>query len=90
MSDFQTVFFCLSDKRFLIIIIKKNLKKINLRVRFLALKIAFLGGFENDNILSSKSYTVTKSKVSPQRKLGSLRNLKFKLMRYQSITKKIS
>ena len=31
------------------------LKKINLRVRFLALKIAFFRGFENDNILSSKS-----------------------------------
>ena len=30
-------------------------------MRFLALKIAFLGAFENDNILSSKSYTVTKS-----------------------------
>ena len=43
--------------------------KINLRVRFLVLKIAFLGGFENDNILSSKSYTVTKSGIS-------LRNLK--------------
>ena len=33
------------------------LKKINLRVRFLALKIAFFGGFENDDILSSKSCT---------------------------------
>jgi len=47
------------------------LKKINLRVHFLALKIAFFGGFENDKILSSKSYTVTKSVISPQRKLGS-------------------
>ena len=55
MSDFQTVFFCLSDKRFLNIIIKKKLKKINLRVHFLPLKIAFFGGYENDNILSSKS-----------------------------------
>ena len=51
--------------------IKKMLKKANLRVRFLALKIAFLRGFENDNILGSKSYTVTKSGISPQRKLGS-------------------
>ena len=51
------------------------LKKINLRVRFLVLKIAFFGGFENDNILCSKSYKVTKSEISPQRKLGSLRNL---------------
>ena len=58
------------------------LKKKNLRVRFLALKIAFFGGFENDNILSSKSYTVTKSGISPQRKLGSLRNLKLKLIRH--------
>ena len=68
---FSNRFFCLSDKRFLSIIIKKNLKKINLRVRFLPLKIAFFEGFENDNILSSKSYTVTKSGISPQRKLGS-------------------
>ena len=66
MSDFQTVFFCLSDKRFLNIIIKICfLKKINLRVRFLPLKIAFFGGFENDKILSSKSYKVTKRDISP-------------------------
>ena len=58
------------------------LKKINIRVRFLALKIAFFGGFENDNILSSKSYMVTKSEISPQRKLGSLRNLKLKFIRH--------
>ena len=64
--------FCLSDKRFLNIIINIFLKKINLRVRFLLLKIAFFGGFENDNILSFKSYMVTKSGISPQRKLGSL------------------
>ena len=38
---------------------------------FLPLKIAFFEGLENDNILSSKSYTVTKSGISPQRKLGS-------------------
>ena len=63
----------------LMLIIK--LKKINLRVRFLPLKIAFFEGFENDNILSSKSYTVTKSGISPQRKLGSLRNLKLKFIR---------
>ena len=58
------------------------LKKINPRVRFLALKIAFFGVFENDNILSSKSYTVTKSGISPQRKLESLQNLKLKLKRH--------
>ena len=39
-------------------------------------KLRFLKGFENDNISSSKSYTATKSEISPQRKLGSLRNLK--------------
>ena len=50
------------------LIIKKKLKKMNLRVRFLALKIAFFGGFENDNILSSKSYTVKKSGIYPQQK----------------------
>ena len=49
--------------------------KINLRGRFLALKIAFFGVFVNDNILSSKSYMVTKSGISPQR------NLKLKLIR---------
>ena len=54
------------------------LKKINLRVRFLPLKIAFFEGFENDNILSFKSYMVTKSVISPQRKLGSLQILKHK------------
>ena len=64
------------------------LKKINLRVRFLALKIAFFGVFENDNILSSKSYTVTKSGISPQRKVGSSRNLKLKLIRYFKTTTK--
>ena len=82
-------FFVYQIKGFLILLSKKNLKKINLRVRFLALEIAFFGGFENDDILSSKSYTVTKSKISPQRKLGSLRNLKLKPIRYKLITKKI-
>ena len=78
---FSNRFFCLSDKRCLMLNIKKMLKKMNLRVRFLALKIAFFGGFENDNILSSKSYMVTKSGISPQRKVGSLRNLKLKFIR---------
>ena len=71
MSDFQTVFFVYQIKGFSVLLSKKFLKKINLRVRFLPLKIAFFEGFENDNILSSKSYTVTKSGISPQRKLGS-------------------
>ena len=48
-------FFCLSDKRCLMLIFKKELKKINLSVSFLPLKIAFFLVFENDNILSSKS-----------------------------------
>ena len=71
---FSNRFFCLSDKWFPLLNIKKNLKKINLRVCFLPLKIVFFGGFENDNISSSKSYTVTKSRISPQRKLGSFFN----------------
>ena len=62
---FSNGFLCLSDKGFLYVIIKKNLKKINPRVRFLPLKIAFFGWFENYNILSSKSYMVTKSGISP-------------------------
>ena len=66
MSDFQTIFFVSQIKGFLILLSKENLKKINLRVHFLLLKIAIFGGFENDNILSSKSYTVTKSGISPQ------------------------
>ena len=57
------------------LIIKIKLKKLNLRVHFLALRIAFFGGFENYIILSSKV-------ESPQRKLGSLRNLKLKLKRH--------
>ena len=81
MSDFQTVFFVYQIKGFSVLLSKFFLKKINLRVRFLPLKIAFFGGFKNDNILSSKSYTVTKSGISPQRKLGSLRNLKLKLIK---------
>ena len=70
--------FCLSDKRFLMLIIKK-MKEINLRMCFYCLKLFW--GFENDNILSLKSYTVTKSGISPQQKLGYLRNLRLKLAR---------
>ena len=39
-------------------------------------------GFENDNILRSKSYIVTKSGISSQRTLGSLQNLKLRLIRH--------
>ena len=63
------------------LIIKKKLKKINLRLHFLLPKIALFWGFKNDNILSSKSYMVTKSGISTQQKLGSLRNLRLKLAR---------
>ena len=65
---------------------KKVLKKINLRVRFLSLKIAFFWVFENDEHFRSKSYMVTKSEISPQRKLGSLRNLRLFLIRYVLIS----
>ena len=68
---FKPFFFVYQIKGFSALLSKNFLKKINLRVRFLPLKIAFFEGFENDNILSSKSYTVTKSGISPQRKLGS-------------------
>ena len=51
------------------------------KYRIFTFKIAFFGGFKNDNILSSKSYTGTKSEISPQRKLGSLRNFKLKFKR---------
>ena len=78
---FSIHFFCLSDKRFPMLNIKKKLQKMNLRVRFLPLKIVFFGGLENNNILSSKSCTVTKSGLSPQPKLGSVRNLKLKFIR---------
>ena len=52
---FLNRFLRLSDKRLLTILIKKKWKRINLRVRFLLLKIVFFGVFENDNILSSRS-----------------------------------
>ena len=81
MSNFQTVFFVYHIKGFWIFLSKKNLKKINLRVRFFPIKISFFGGVENDNILCSKSYTVTKSGLSPQQKLRSLQNLTLKLIR---------
>ena len=54
--------------------------------RIFTFKIAFFLVFENDNILRSKSYTVTKSGISPQRKLGSLRHLKLLLIRQEVIT----
>ena len=52
---FLNRFLRLKDKRLLTILIKKKIKKINLRVRYLALKIAFFGVCKNDYIPSSKS-----------------------------------
>ena len=63
---FLNRFLRLSDKRLLTVLIKRIITKTNFRVQILALKNAFFWGFENDNILSSKSYTVTKIKISPQ------------------------
>ena len=56
-------------------------QKVPRKNRILPLKIAFFLFFENGDIFSSKSYTVTKSGISPQRKLGSLPNLKLLLIR---------
>ena len=69
---FLNHFLHLSDKRLLTALIKKKLKKINLMVCFIVLKIAVFWVFENVHILSSKSYTVTKSGISPQRMFRSL------------------
>ena len=77
---FSNRFFRLSDKRCLMLIIKKNVEEDKSMVRFLALKIVFFRGFENYIILSYKSYTVTKSGISPQQ-IGSLQNLKVKFIR---------
>ena len=74
-------FWRVADHGLLVVLIKKKLKKINLRVRFLLLKIVYFWVFENYNILSANSYIVTKSGITPQRKLGSFRNLKLKLIR---------
>ena len=52
---------------------------------FLPVKIAFFWAFENNFILSSKSYTATKSGIAPQQKSGSLQNLKLKLTRHELI-----
>ena len=65
---------------------KKKLKKIILKVPFLPLKIAFFWVSGNAKNFRSKSYMVTKSEISPQRKLGSLRNLRLFLIRYELIS----
>ena len=69
-----------------VIKLDKWCKKKNRNFTF---KIAFFWVLKNDNILSSKSYTVTKSEISPQRKLRSLRNLKLKFIRHLLTNKKI-
>ena len=86
MSDFQTVFFVYQIKGFRVLLSKNFLKKINLRVCFLPLKIAFFEGFENDNILNHTR--LQKVEYLLKKKPGSLKNLKLKLIRYKLTTKK--
>ena len=65
-------FFWLSDKRCLICIISNKIISLKIfRGQILLDEMPFFWVFENDNILSSKSYRVTKSGISPQRKVGS-------------------
>ena len=80
-DGFINRFLRLSDKMLVMIVIEKK-REEDKSVHLLTLKIAFFGFFENDNILNSTSNTVTKSGISPQRKLGSLQNLKLKLIRH--------
>ena len=84
-SDFQTVFCVWQITDFWSFSSKEKLKKTILRVPFLPLKIAFFSFFENDKHFRSKSYMVTKSIISPQRKLGSFWNFRLFLIRYQLI-----
>ena len=87
LTDLHAVF-CVHQIRISLPPQAKNLdQKVSRKNRILPLKIAFFWVFENDNILSSKSYTVTKSGISPQRKLGSLRNFRLFLIRYKVISK---
>ena len=79
-------FLRVADHDLLAVLSKKKLKKINLRVRFSPLKIAFFRFLKMVKNFRSKSYMVTKSKISPKRKLGSLRNLRLFLIRYELIS----
>ena len=54
-------------------------------MRFLPLKIVFFWVFENDKSFRSEPYMVSKNRISPQRKLGSLRNLRLFLKRHEVI-----
>ena len=51
---------------------------VSKKIVILRFKLRFLGFLK---MISSKSYTGTKSEISPQRKLGSLRNFKLKFKR---------
>ena len=75
-------FLRLADDGLPTVFIKKKLKKIILKVPFLPLKIAFFWVSGSDKNFRSKSYMVAKSEISPQQKLGSLRNLRLFLKRY--------
>ena len=82
LTDLHAVF-CVHQIRISAPPYAKNLdQKVSRKNRILPLKIAFFLVFENDSISSSKLYTVTKSGISPQRKIGSLRNLRLFLIRY--------
>ena len=87
LTDLHAVF-CVHQIRISVPPQAKNLdQKVSRKNRILPLKIVFFWVFDNDNILSSKSYTVTKSGISPQGKLGSLRNFRLFLIRYEVISK---
>ena len=58
---------------------------VSKKKRHFTFKIAVFLGFKSENILSSKLNTVTKIEISPQRKLGSLRNLTIKKFSWRSV-----
>ena len=64
-SDLQTVFFYCSPTAGVPLICNKIRQIVFEKNPDFTLKIVFLWGLKNDNILSSKSYTVTKSEISP-------------------------
>ena len=80
MSDFQT-FFCLSDK-----IVRFTISK----GQILTLLLAIIQDEENNKYLTSELYKVTKSAISPQQKLGSLRSSLLDLLRSTSKKKTTS
>ena len=85
LSDLQTVFFYCSPTARVPLLCNKIRQMVSKKNRNFTFKIVFFWGFKNDNILSSKSNTFTKSEISPQRKLGSLQNNDHKwLILYQT------